>query len=96
MEIFYFQYSIAFCLGQIGELAGHCTKETQTKISKQIPVRTLVDLRNLIDHEYGTLELLRVWNSAIQIIPHLQDLCNNILNKITDSTPEPSPARLKP
>jgi uncharacterized protein with HEPN domain len=54
----------------IGEAARRVSLETQARYP-QIPWKEMIDMRNLIIHEYEDIDLLIVWDTAHQDLPNL-------------------------
>lgn len=54
----------------IGEAAGRISPEVQKEFPG-IPFREIRGMRNIIAHDYGEVDLERVWETAQADIPHL-------------------------
>lgn len=54
----------------IGEAANRISTETQERYP-QIPWREMIDMRNLVVHDYEGIDLLIVWDTAHQDLPKL-------------------------
>jgi uncharacterized protein with HEPN domain len=67
---------------QIGELSKSLSPEfkEQTKIS--IPWAGLRGMRNMYAHEYAKMNAEDIWNTAIELIPVLHEVCEKYLNNI--------------
>jgi uncharacterized protein with HEPN domain len=72
---------------QIGELANHFTNEFEAQNQGLIPVKEIVRMRNIIAHGYFSIDLNRIWDTAINDIPKLQSFCNEILKKNLNQNP---------
>ena len=68
-----YQQSIAFSILQIGELTGGLSEEYRSSTKEQI------QCRNIIVHDYGKIQLDRVWDIATKDIPVLKAFCNDQL-----------------
>lgn len=62
----------------IGEAAGRISPEVQKEFSS-IPFREIRGMRNIIAHDYGEVDLERVWETAQGDIPHLLETLNAAL-----------------
>lgn len=74
-----FQYSISFSILQIGELSGKLSEEFRSRFSDRIPWRQIKDMRNFLVHNYGSVDLLMTWETAVGNIPELLAFCEEIL-----------------
>jgi uncharacterized protein with HEPN domain len=54
----------------IGEAAGRISPEVQKEFPS-IPFREIRGMRNIIAHDYGEVDLERVWETAQEDIPAL-------------------------
>ena len=71
-----YQNAIALCLLQIGELAGHLSDEYRAAHTA-IPWRQLKALRNIIAHNYGSVDAETAWEIVQNDIPALRTYCEN-------------------
>ena len=55
----------------IGEAAGRISPEVQKEFPG-IPFREIRGMRNIIAHDYGEVDLERVWQTAIEDVPNLR------------------------
>lgn len=60
---------------QIGELAGRLTSNFVDYSKERINWRAIRGMRNLFAHAYGTMDLDRIWDTAITDIPDLKAYC---------------------
>ena len=73
---------------QIGELAGSLSEEYRAKTSGKIPWSNIKGMRNIVAHDYGSVDEGLLWETAIEDIPVLLEFCNSELeqmNKTKDS-----------
>lgn len=70
-----YQFSVAFCLLQIGELVGKLTEEYRAATKAQIPWPQIKGLRNVIVHDYGSIDLEGIWKTITSSIPELYQFC---------------------
>ena len=79
-EVFFadaiYQNAVALCLLQIGELAGHLSDEYRA-VHTAIPWRQLKALRNIIAHNYGSVDAETAWEIVQDDIPTLRTYCEN-------------------
>ena len=74
-----YQQSIAFSILQIGELTGGLSEEYRSSTKEQIQWPHIKGVRNIIVHDYGKIQLDRVWDIATKDIPVLKAFCNDQL-----------------
>lgn len=89
-----YQDSISMNLLQIGEAANKFSSEF-IEISKgEMDWRAIKGMRNLFAHAYDSMDLDKVWETAIDDIPDLKEYCEAIMqNQISNAdteTDEPS------
>ena len=70
-----FQRSVAFCILQIGELAGKLTEEYRKATSHRIQWNPIKGMRNLVAHSYGSMSREMIWETATMDIPELLRFC---------------------
>jgi len=75
------QYSVSFSILQIGELIIHLSDEFRQTEGKSIPWDTITNIRNEIGHNYDTIDLNAVWQTATTDIPTLKAFCEEELRK---------------
>lgn len=74
-----YQRSVAFCILQIGELAGGLSPEFRTATQHQIPWGQIKNMRNIVVHDYGSIDFETVWDTVLDSIPELQAFCKEQL-----------------
>lgn len=67
--------SVSMNILQIGELAGRLTSNFVDYSKERINWRAIRGMRNLFAHAYGTMDLDRIWDTAITDIPDLKAYC---------------------
>ena len=78
-----YQYSISFCVEQIGEL-GKKLRELGFAVKyPDIPWDEIAGLRNRIAHGYDAIDHEMVYDISINDIPDLLEQCKNILRELT-------------
>ncbi|WP_392889577.1 DUF86 domain-containing protein [Eubacterium limosum] len=45
----------------------------------EIPWKQIRGIRNIFAHDYGSIDVLTIWNTINYNIPELKDFCENIL-----------------
>lgn len=75
-----YQNAVALCVLQIGELTTHFTDDFKSSYSK-IPWNQIKALRNIVAHNYGTVDKEILWETLEQDIPILREYCAQILNE---------------
>jgi uncharacterized protein with HEPN domain len=94
-----YQHSISFSIMQIRELSNHFSEDFKDQNKDQIPVKQMVKMRNIIAHNYFSIDLNRIWYTATKEISELQNFCNEILkNNLTQQTEndDPGSPRFRP
>ena len=71
--------SIAMNLLQIGELAGKLSPDYI--LSSAQNWRAIKNMRNMFAHDYGSMDIDRIWDTVIMDIPELESFCKNELKK---------------
>ena len=74
-----YQQSIAFSVLQIGELTAGLSEEYRNATKEQIQWQHIKGMRNIMVHDYGKIQLDRVWNIIMEDIPVLKAFCNDQL-----------------
>ena len=74
-----YQRSVSFCILQIGELSGKLSEEYRLETTKQIQWGPIKAMRNLVDHNYGSMSREIIWETAITDIPVLCEFCEQQL-----------------
>lgn len=74
-----YRNAIALCLLQIGELANHLSEAFKAE-HPQMPWRQIRGMRNLVAHEYSTMDVEVIWFTSIEDIPQLQAFCEQALH----------------
>ena len=74
---------ICFNLLQIGELAKNLETDF-TNTYANIPWRSVKGMRDRIVHGYGTMDMNRVWLTAIENVKPLREYCEQIINENQD------------
>jgi uncharacterized protein with HEPN domain len=70
------QYAIFMCLTQIGEILSRIENE---KYREVLSVREVRDFRNIIVHDYDTLDLMIVEKILLEDLPGLEITVNKLL-----------------
>lgn len=76
-----YRNSICMSLLQIGELTGHLTEEFREGTKGTIYWPAVKGMRNLFAHNYGAVDIDRVWETAIEDIPALYDFCQQTIRE---------------
>lgn len=69
------QRSVSFSILQIGELAGGLSEEFRAATSDRIQWGPIKGMRNLVAHNYGSMSLDIIWETAVHDIPALKAFC---------------------
>lgn len=73
-----YQNAVALCLLQIGELVGHLSDDFKASHS-QIPWRQIKALRNIIAHNYASIDAETAWEIVEADIPTIRAFCTHEL-----------------
>ena len=77
------QYSISFCIEQIGELAKKLREEGYADKHPEVPWDKIAGMRNKIAHGYDAIDLEMVFDVCTKNLPELLKNCNYILQQET-------------
>lgn len=75
-----YKNSVCLCLMQIGELAARLSDGFKEK-HPEIPWREIRGMRNIVAHEYGSIDIDTVWETVQNDMDMLKDFCKGILEK---------------
>ena len=78
-----FQYVCSFLILQIGECANKLSVEFVTA-HPEIPWRKIVNMRNILVHNYGKVDNEVLWSTVVENIPSFRDFCKEALSKVED------------
>ena len=78
-----YQRSVAFSILQIGELAGSLSEEYRAKTSNTIPWSNIKGMRNIVAHDYGSIDEGLLWETATEDIPVLLSFCSAELERMS-------------
>lgn len=73
-----YKNAIALCLLQIGELSNVLSDEFKAEHS-QIPWKSIKGMRNVVAHQYGSIDTETVWETAGQDVKQLKEFFLNVL-----------------
>ena len=74
----HFRNSVAMCILQIGELAGHLTEDFKAR-HQTVPWQKIKGMRNITAHHYGKIDTDILFRTITERIPELLSYCENIL-----------------
>ena len=80
-----YQHSVAFSLLQIGELAGGLSEAYRRDTAGQMPWGAMKGMRNVVAHDYGSVNRKRIWTTATDDIPALRQFCDKQLSSAEHS-----------
>ena len=75
------QHAMSFCILQIGELAGKLSPELREASAEKIRWNEIRGMRNIVVHDYGSIDLDIVWDVANRDIPKLKAFCVQALGE---------------
>lgn len=79
-----YQNAVALCLLQIGELAGHLS-DSYRSAHPAMPWRQIKALRNIIAHNYGSVDAETAWEIVREDIPALWHYCEEEVKGRSDA-----------
>ena len=71
--------SISMNLLQIGELAGKLSPDYTRSSARNW--RAIKNMRNMFAHDYGSMDIDRIWDTVIMDIPELKAFCRDEMQK---------------
>lgn len=74
-----YRNSICMSLLQIGELTGHLSEDFRESTKGTIYWAAIKGMRNLFAHNYGAVDIGRVWETAMSDIPTLHQFCDETI-----------------
>lgn len=80
--------AVSMAILQIGELAGCLSEEYRVKTGKQIPWSNIKGMRNIVAHDYGSVDEGLLWETATEDIPFLHAFCSAEIKRIKSIEPE--------
>lgn len=75
-----YQYSVAFCILQIGELVNGLSDTFRSSTKDKIQWQQIKAMRNIVVHDYGNVDFEVVWSVIEVNIPELKQFCNELLS----------------
>lgn len=66
------------CVIQIGKLVSTLSEDVKQQYP-DIPWRVIKDTRNFYVHAYGAVDLPSVWETLVNDIPALKEMCEKLL-----------------
>ena len=73
-----YRNAVALCLMQIGELTNRLSEEFKSTHT-EIPWRAIRGMRNVVAHEYGSIDTETVWETAENGTQELKQFCEKEL-----------------
>lgn len=74
-----YRNAAALCILQIGELVGKLTDEFRAE-HPDVPWRQIKAMRNIVAHQYGTVDAEITWEIITEDIPKLKSYCQTIID----------------
>ena len=71
--------AVSMNLLQIGELAKKLSDEFLTATRAEMNWRAIIGMRNLFAHDYGSMDIERIWETAVNDITVLSEYCKGKL-----------------
>lgn len=77
---FIYRNACTLCLLQIGELTSHLSDDFKN-CCPEVPWNKIKGLRNVVAHDYGSLNIEKLWNTLKKSVPDLYSNCKSIVNQ---------------
>ena len=74
--------SVSMNLLQIGECAGKLSAEFIQDSKPQMDWRAIKNMRNMFAHNYSSMDIDRIWDTAIDDVPELKIFCKEMLHHL--------------
>lgn len=68
--------SVSMNILQIGELVKRFSDEFVQETKDEMDWRAIRNMRNMFAHDYGSMDLDRIWETATEDIPVLKEFCS--------------------
>lgn len=72
-----YQDAVSFSLAQIGELTTRLSADFKSETSDKIDWRSIKALRNIVVHNYGSINFSVIWNIIQNDIPNMMSFCSD-------------------
>ncbi len=72
-----YQDAVSFSLAQIGELTTHLSADFKAETSDKIDWRSVKALRNIVVHNYDSVNFSVLWNIMKNDIPEMMAFCSD-------------------
>ena len=69
------QKAVTMSMLQIGELTTHLSDEFKDLTNNEMDLRNLKGLRNIVAHQYGSIQFDLIWQIKENDIPMIMDFC---------------------
>ena len=84
-----YQKAITMSMLQIGELTTHLSEDFKSSTNEEMDWRNIKGLRNILAHNYGSIDFDVIWEIKDTDIPRIKEFCeqtiHNLENSDTDS-----------
>ena len=77
-----YQYILSFCIIQIGELVNTLSSELRSKTVKEINWREIKGMRNIVVHQYRSVNRQILWDTVHDDIPLLKSFCEKHIEDV--------------
>lgn len=74
-----YRYTCSFCVLQIGELVSGLSDEYRAATQGRVSWRQMKAMRNIVVHNYGSVDMEIVWEVMMNDIPNLIQFCDEQL-----------------
>ena len=77
-----YRNAAAMCVLQIGELAKRLSEGYKQYTGDSVPWHQIQGLRNVVAHEYGSIDSESLWETVTEDIPQLYEFCKEQILQI--------------
>lgn len=73
-----YRNAVSLCILQIGELSNHISDDFKLEHSA-VPWREIRGMRNVVAHEYGSIDADIMWETATENLTQIKEFCEQIM-----------------
>lgn len=83
----HYRNSVSMSIMQIGELVKNLSGEFKSNTNAQIPWKDVAGMRDHFAHGYTTMNIQKIWHTALNDIPSLKKFCEEQLERYDTEDP---------
>lgn len=77
-----YQKAITMSMLQIGELTTHLSEDFKSSTNEEMDWRNIKGLRNILAHNYGSIDFDIIWEIKDTDIPRIKEFCEQAINTL--------------